>query len=67
MAKGVGQPIRRFREVVPSTNDELIVMLKDVYPWRTRWDSFALSQIVPVDVAGKKIGWVCEKYLNPCE
>jgi hypothetical protein len=64
-AKEAGQQVRRFREVIPSTKDELIALLKDVYPWRTRWDSFALDQMVPAEAAGKKIGWVREKHLNP--
>jgi hypothetical protein len=30
-----------------------------------QWDDFALEQIVPAEVAGKKIGWVREKHLYP--
>lgn len=64
-AKQAGQEVRRFHEVIPSNQDELIALLKDVYPWRTQWDAFALNQIVPVEVYGKRIGGVREKYLNP--
>ena len=64
-AKKAGQQVRRFSEVIRSTRDELIALLKEVYPWRDRWDSFALDQIVPTEAAGKKIGWVREKHLNP--
>jgi hypothetical protein len=64
-AKQAGQEVRRFHEVIPSNQDELIAFLKDVYQWRTQWDAFALSQIVPVEVYGKRIGGVREKYLNP--
>lgn len=63
-AKQAGAAVRRFHEVIPS-RDEILTLLKEVYPWRTRWDSFALDQILPAEVAGKKIGWVREKYLNP--
>ncbi|MFZ1919093.1 MAG: methylamine utilization protein MauJ [Terriglobales bacterium] len=64
-AKQSGQGIRRFREVVPSDAGELLTLLKEVYPWRTQWDTLALDQIVPADVRGKKIGWVREKHLIP--
>lgn len=64
-AKQSGQQVRRFREVVPADAGELLALLKDVYPWRTQWDTFALDQIVPADVRGKRIGWVREKHLNP--
>ena len=64
-AKQEGKQVRRFHEVIPSTRDELLALLKDSYPWRTQWDSFALDQIIPTDVRGKKVGWVREKHLNP--
>jgi len=64
-AKQSGQKVRRFREVVPADSGELLALLKEVYPWRTQWDTFALDQIVPTDVRGKRIGWVREKHLNP--
>ncbi len=64
-AKQSGQQVRRFREVVPADAGELLALLKDVYPWRTQWDTFALEQIVPNDVRGKRIGWLREKHLNP--
>lgn len=64
-AKEAGQQIRRFREIVPATTEELIALLRDVYPWRKQWDAFALDQIVPAEAAGKKVGWVREKHLNP--
>ncbi len=64
-AKQAGKEVRRVHELIPSTGDELLALLKDVYPWRTQWDSFALAQIVPPEVMGKKIGWVREKHLNP--
>jgi len=34
-AKEKGEQVRRFSEVVPSTKEELLVLLKRVYPWRT--------------------------------
>jgi hypothetical protein len=64
-AKRAGQQVRRFHEIIPSTRDELLALLRDLYPWRMQWDTFALSQLVPDEVQGKKIGWVREKYLNP--
>jgi hypothetical protein len=64
-ARLAGKEVRRFHEVVPSTSDELLTLLKDVYPWRTQWDSFALNQIIPAEVMGKKVGWVRDQRLNP--
>jgi hypothetical protein len=64
-AKEAGQQVRRFREVIPATQGELIALLQDVYPWRKQWDSFALDQMIPPEASGKKIGWVREKHLNP--
>ncbi|MGA2425746.1 MAG: methylamine utilization protein MauJ [Terriglobales bacterium] len=64
-AKQAGQQVRRFREIVPSTTNEILALLKEVYPWRAQWDALALDQIVPADVRGQKIGWVREKHLNP--
>lgn len=58
-------PVRRFREIIPSSAGELLSLLRDLYPWRTQWDDFALHQIVPSEASGKKIGWVRETYLNP--
>jgi len=65
VAKKTGEPVRRFREVIPSNHDELITLLKEVYPWRAQWDTFALNQMVPVEVYGKRIGWVRENIMNP--
>jgi hypothetical protein len=64
-AKKAGQPVRRFQEIIPSNTEELLALLKDLYPWRTQWDSFALNQLVPDEVRGKKIGFAQEQYLNP--
>jgi hypothetical protein len=64
-ARQSGKQVRSFREVIPSTKDGLLALLKDLYPWRMQWDDFALEQIVPAEVAGKKIGWVREKHLYP--
>lgn len=64
-AKNAGQPVRQFREIIPATHEQLISLLRDVYPWRTQWDTFALEQMIPIEAAGRKIGWVREKHLTP--
>lgn len=64
-AKKAGQPVRRFQELIPKDKDELLALLKGIYPWRTGWDSFALAQVVPEEVRGHKIGRVREMHLNP--
>jgi len=64
-AKQAGEEVRRFREVMPVNRDEVLALLKEVYPWRVQWDSFALDQIVPAEIMGKRISGVREKVLNP--
>jgi hypothetical protein len=64
-AKKLGEDVRRFYEHVPADRKELLALLKTIYPWRATWDDMALGQIVPTEAAGKKIGWVREKHLNP--
>ena len=64
-AKKAGQDVRRFHEIIPANEAELLVLLKQLYPWRQQWDSLALGQLVPSEVLGKKIGQVRDKYLNP--
>jgi len=63
-AKQAGKGIRRPHEVIPSSTDDLIALLKDLYPWRMQWDSFALAQIVPPKAMGKRLGWI-ENHLRP--
>lgn len=64
-AKKAGQSIHRPREVMPNNEAELIALLKQVYPWRQQWDSFALNQILPAEAMGKRLNGIREKYLNP--
>jgi len=64
-AKNAGQPVHRPREVMPNNETELLVLLKEVYPWRQQWDSFALSQILPPEAMGKRLNGIRDKYLNP--
>lgn len=65
-AKAAGrEPIRRAREIIPGARDELLGWLGEVYPWRSSWDDFALDQLIPPEAAGKKLGWLREKHLNP--
>jgi hypothetical protein len=64
-AKKAGQQIHRPREVMPNNEAELIALLKEVYPWRQRWDSFALTQVLPAEAMGKRLNGIREKYLNP--
>lgn len=64
-AKQNGQPVRRFREVMPGSENELVALLKEVYPWRQQWDTFALRQILPPEAMGKRLNGIREKYLNP--
>jgi hypothetical protein len=65
-AKGAGLEVpKRVREEAPSNNDELLALLKVVYPWRNNWDDFALSQMLPVEAIGKKFKTIRDSYLEP--
>jgi hypothetical protein len=64
-AKKAGQSVHRPREVMPNNESELIALLKQVYPWRQQWDTFALNQIWPPEAMGKRLGGIREKYLEP--
>jgi hypothetical protein len=63
-AKHAGQDIPRFTEGVPTDSEGIVSLLKSVYPWRQAWDTFAVAQIVPAEVMGKKFGWIRENQLN---
>lgn len=60
-----GRDPRRNYEVIPEKPDELLALLKRLYPWRTTWDAMALSQIFPPEVLGAKVTAIRDKYFAP--
>jgi hypothetical protein len=64
-AKASGQPVPRYREVLPGTNEETAVWLNAIFPIRRGWDGMALESAVPLEVRGKKLGYVINTILQP--
>jgi hypothetical protein len=60
----MGEDPRRLYEVIPKSRDELLPLLKQLYPWRQAWDEMAVKQIFPDEILGKKVTVVCQDYLR---
>ncbi len=58
-----GQSASRSYEVIPEKREDLLALLKRLYPWRGAWDEMALVHTFPKEVLGKKVTWIKEKYL----
>ena len=63
--KQSGQDPRRTYEVIPKNPEEILSLLKRLYPWRNTWDQLALSEMFPMEVLGQKVTSVRDKYLRP--
>jgi hypothetical protein len=63
--KDAGQDPRRTYEVIPEKPDELLALLRRLYPWRTMWDEMAIGQIFPPEVRGEKVTSVRDKHFRP--
>lgn len=62
--KLAGQDPRRSYEVIPEKPDDILALLKRLYPWRNTWDQMALAHIFPVDVLGQKITAIRDKHFR---
>lgn len=63
--KRAGERVTRVPARVPQTTEELVRLLKTLYPWRSSWDEMALRQLLPSEAQGKKIGYVKDQLFNP--
>lgn len=63
--KAAGQDPRREYEVIPETTEQVLVLLKHLYPWRNSWDELGLMQIFPEEVRGKKVTVIRDNHLRP--
>ena len=61
--RATGQEARRAYEVIPATREEILVLLKKLYPWRDSWDDMTIGQTFPPESLGKKVTFLKEKYL----
>ncbi|HTV58676.1 MAG TPA: methylamine utilization protein MauJ [Verrucomicrobiae bacterium] len=63
--RAAGQDPRRDYEVVPETPDQILELLKRLYPWRNKWDELGLTQVFPQEIRGKKITAIRDRYFRP--
>lgn len=63
--KLVGNDPRHSYEVIPENREEILALLKRLYPWRIFWDEMGLGQNFPPEVLGKKVTAVKDKHLQP--
>jgi hypothetical protein len=63
--KLTGQDPRHLYEVIPEKTEDILALLKRLYPWRDTWDKMALAHIFPPEVLGKKVTAVREKHFRP--
>jgi hypothetical protein len=61
--RAAGQNAGRAYEVIPEKPEDILALLKRLYPWRDEWDGMALAQTFPPEVLGKKVTFVKEKFL----
>jgi Methylamine utilization protein MauJ len=60
-----GQDPRRSYEVIPEKSEDVLALLKRLYPWRDTWDKMALAQIFPQEVIGEKVTAIRDKHFRP--
>ena len=61
--RAAGQSPSRGYEVIPEKREDLLALLKRLYPWRDSWDEMALAHTFPTEVLGKKVTLIKEKHL----
>lgn len=55
----------RYKEFLPSAQDEIRVWLNAIFPVRRNWDAMTLDTAVPPDVRGKRFSAVIHNTLRP--
>jgi hypothetical protein len=63
--KSAGQDPRRLYEVIPEKNEDLLALLKRLYPWRLGWNQLYVDQIFPKEVLGEKVTVIRDKHFRP--
>jgi hypothetical protein len=56
-----GKDPRRGYETIPTKMEDILALLKRLYPWREKWDQMALMQIFPPEVLGEKVTTIRDK------
>lgn len=62
--KAAGQDPRRAYETIPEKREDILPLLKRLYPWRDSWDEMALRHIFPDEVLGQKVTGIREKHFR---
>jgi hypothetical protein len=60
-----GQDPRRPYEQLPDKTEALLALLKRLYSWRDTWDNFAIDQIFPKEILGRKVTSIHDDHLRP--
>jgi hypothetical protein len=63
--KLAGQDPRRPYEVIPEKPEDILALLKRLYPWRDTWDQMALTHIFPSEVLGEKVTAIRDTHFRP--
>lgn len=63
--KLAGQDPRRAYEVIPEKPEDILELLKRLYPWRGTWDQMALAHIFPPEILGEKITAIRDNHFRP--
>lgn len=63
--KLAGENPRRPYEVIPEEPDDILALLRRLYPWRATWDQLAITQTFPSEALGKKITAIRDKHFTP--
>jgi hypothetical protein len=63
--KLAGQDLRRLYEVIPEKTEDILALLKQLYPWRDTWDPLTLGQAFPPEVLGEKVTAIRDRHFRP--
>jgi hypothetical protein len=63
--KNAGLDPKRLYEVVPEKNEDLLALLKRLYPWRLGWNQQSVDQMFPKEVLGEKVTAIRDKHFRP--
>lgn len=51
--------------MIPEKPEDILALLKRLYPWRNTWDQMALVQIFPPEVLGEKVTAIRDRHFRP--
>jgi len=63
--KAAGLDPRRAYERIPEKWEDILALLKRLYPWRDSWDQMAIGQILPSEVLGQSVTAIRDRHFRP--